>query len=42
LDNFILGYHREIIEIISSENLKTHIVKSLEEIKKIEGIEEII
>jgi len=42
LDNFILGYHREIIEIISPENLKTHIVKSLEEIKKIEGIEEIV
>ena len=41
LDNFILGYHREIVEIISPESLKTHIIKSLEEIKKIEGIEEI-
>ncbi len=37
LDNFILGYHREIVEIISPENLIIHLKNQIECIKNIEG-----
>lgn len=37
LDNFILGFHREIIEIISPDELITHLKNDIEKIKKIEG-----
>ncbi len=41
LDNFILGYYREIVEIISPDKLAKHILQCLEQIKNIEGIAEI-
>jgi len=37
VDNFILGFHREIIEIISPDLLIEHLKKDIEKIKNIEG-----
>jgi len=37
LDNFILGFHREILEIISPDILIEHLKKDIEKIKNIEG-----
>jgi predicted DNA-binding transcriptional regulator YafY len=37
LDNFILGFHREIIEIISPDIIIEHLKKGIEKIKNIEG-----